>query len=403
MMLLSHSYWPERTPPQRRWQRLVATLRDQGWQVAVVAPSANERHTPRARIPHGTFTWKEQAGPAEETIHRIPFVPLRNSRHGRFASDAISAVLMVPRALRGHSPDVVVATVPALPIICSGWLVAKLRRAAFVVDMRDAWPELAREAQIKAGPAGMMMEAVVTTLQRRAELVVSVTVGFAHRLRERGISHVECISNGVDLDDIPVLDHRPREPGELRIVYLGNHGESQALENVIVAVRQLHAQGHDGIVLRLVGSGTQKERLQELAGGSAAVEFCEAVHGPDVWSHYQWADTALISLRPDWKSFAYTVPSKTFELMSLGKHITALLTGEAATILGEIDNTTVIDVAEDPAADLQSALRDLAEDPESTPVSRLGRTWVAEYADLAVLGRRYAHVLGRVISQHSRR
>ncbi len=402
-MLLSHSYWPERTPPQRRWQRLVAALRDQGWQVAVVAPSANARHTPRLRIPHGVFTWKAQAGPAAEAIHRIPFVPLRNSRHGRFASDAISALLMVPRALRGHSPDVVVATVPALPIICSGWLVAKMRRAAFVVDMRDAWPDLAREAQVRAGPAGMMMEAVVTGLQRRAELVVSVTAGFAHRLRERGVARVECISNGVDLEDIPALEHRSRTAGELRIVYLGNHGESQALEHVIIAVRELHAQGHRGITLRLVGGGTQKQRLQELAGGSPAVEFRDAVHGEDVWDHYRWADTALVSLRPDWDSFAYTVPSKTFELMGLGKHITALVTGEAAAILREIDNATILDPADGADNGLQDVLRALAEDPDSTPVSAAGRTWVAEHADLAVLGKRYAHVLTGVIARYARK
>ena len=390
LQLLIHSYWPESTPPQRRWQRLTESLRADGWEVDVITPAANERYTPAEQMPTGAFTMKPQEGPAGESIRRTRYLLLRNSRVGRFLSDAVSSVMMVPRAVTAPRPDVVLATVPALPVICAGWLAARLRRAPLVVDMRDAWPELAREAEVRAGPAGRLMEAVVTSIQRRAELVVTVTAGFAERLRDRDVDRVETISNGVTLEQIPELEHRSRRAGELRVAYLGNHGESQALETVIRAVRSIYDRGEVEVTLRLVGSGTQKEQLKELAQGCPAVEFHDAVHGEQVWDHYRWADTALVSLRTDWASFAWTVPSKTFELMGLGKHITATVTGEAAEILTHAENVAVVDST---AEALVETFTELARDSESTPVSSAGRRWVAEHADLPRLGERYSRLL----------
>jgi len=404
VQLLTHSYWPERTAPQRRWERLVSSLRQAGWEVDVVAPAANKHHTPPQSRALGRFSLRPGLGPAGETLHRIPYMLLRNSRAGRFASDLASAVLMVPRALATPKPDLIVATVPALPTICAGWVVSRCRRIPLVVDMRDAWPELAREAGVQAGPLGRLMEAAVISVQRRAEMVVTVTEGFAQRLRERDVTRVETISNGVALEQVPPLQHRARVPGELRIAYLGNHGESQALERIIAAVALIPRDAGLQVTLRLVGSGTQKDFLRQVAASSGAlasgaVEFCEPVHGEEVWDHYRWADTALVSLRTDWASFAWTVPSKTFELLGLGKHITAAVTGEAAWVLGHSANVSFLQGSTE---DIAATLRELAADPASTPVDPRGRDWVAEYADLPELGKRYAGLLSRLLEERRR-
>lgn len=395
-LLLTHSYWPEHTPPQRRWQRLVAGLRAEGWSVDVVTPAADARSTPVAERGSGAAGVRSVSGPAGEQVHRVLRPLLRDSRAGRFSADAVAAGLMVPRALLVERPDVVVATVPALPVICSGWLAARLRRVPLVVDMRDAWPELAREAGVRAGPAGRMMETVVAAVQRRAELVVTVTHGFARRLAARGVERVTTISNGVALDEVPQLEHRERAAGELRVAYLGNHGESQALDAVIDAAAALHAAGEVAVRLRMVGSGTQKPRLVARAADCPAIEFHDPVHGEELWQHHRWADTVLISLRTDWESFAWTVPSKTFELMGTGKHITAAVVGEAAEILAAAENVTLVDQGPDGLAE---ALVALARDPESTPISDSGRRWVREHADLPRLAEDYAGLLADVVDR----
>ncbi|MGU3437175.1 hypothetical protein ACNHUS_29710 [Actinomycetes bacterium M1A6_2h] len=38
---MASSYWPEHSPPQRRWLSLISYLRDRGWTVSVVCPVAH--------------------------------------------------------------------------------------------------------------------------------------------------------------------------------------------------------------------------------------------------------------------------------------------------------------------------------------------------------------------------
>ena len=38
VLLVTHSYRPDRTPPARRWAAVVAALRADGWEVDVVTP-----------------------------------------------------------------------------------------------------------------------------------------------------------------------------------------------------------------------------------------------------------------------------------------------------------------------------------------------------------------------------
>src|SRR5699024_12009040 len=66
---------------------------------------------------------------------------------------------------------------------------------------------------------------------------------------------------------------------------------------------------------------------------TCALPILPASFGDQILEHYRWADTCMVTLRSDWASFAHTVPSKTYELLSYGKHITGVVCGEAAAIL----------------------------------------------------------------------
>src|SRR5699024_11310779 len=106
---------------------------------------------------------------------------------------------------------------------------------------------------------------------------------------------------------------------DLHVVYLGNHGESQQLELVIEAAK-IARQQNPNISVRFVGEGTQKANLETLnALAGHPVAMLPASFGEATLQHYQWADTCMVTLRSDWASFARTVPSKTYELLSYGK------------------------------------------------------------------------------------
>ncbi len=389
IQLITHSYLPERTPPQRRWAAFVEAFRAEGWEVDVVAPPADPGHVPAVPAT-GTETTggtgpSGERGPRGERIHRtVRWAALRGTRDGRFLGHILHAVAAIPVGLRTPRPDVLVITVPALPTVVAGWTLSRLRRVPLIVEMRDAWPDLARESGVSTGLLSRLMEALVTGTQRSADLVVTVTEGFAERLRERGIARVEVVGNGVPLADLPELPPRERAAGHLNVLYLGNHGESQGLETVIRAAA-LVRDAPESVTVRLVGSGTRFDALAALnASLDTPVRMSGPVHGEALREQYEWADTCLVSLRPDWPSFEWTVPSKTYELLAVGRHVTAVVTGEAARILE--DSGAALLVGSDPAA-LAEAWRRLARDPGSTAVAGRGREWVARHADLPRLGR----------------
>ena len=403
LQLITHSYLPERTPPQRRWTAFVEAFRAEGWDVDIVAPPADPGHVPAAgrSAPPAAGGASEAWGPRGERIHRtLRWPALGGTRDGRFLGHIVHAVAAIPVGLRACRPDLIVITVPALPTVVAGWTLSRLRRVPLIVEMRDAWPDLARDSKVSTGLLSRLMESLVTGTQRAADLVVTVTEGFAERLGERGISRVDVVGNGVPLAEIPAVPGRGRTAGSLNVLYLGNHGESQGLETVIRAAALVRG-APEGIDVRLVGAGTRRAALAALNDSlGAPVQMLEPVHGAELRDQYAWADTCLVTLRPDWPSFEWTVPSKTYELLAVGRHVTGIVMGEAARILEDSGAATL--VAADPES-LAALWRRLAREPESTAVGDRGRDWVALHADLPQLGRRFVERARDTVLRHADR
>ncbi|MCU1574773.1 MAG: glycosyltransferase WbuB [Micrococcaceae bacterium] len=394
IMLVTHSYWPEHSPPQRRWTNFVAEFVGAGWAVDVVTPVAHfpEGRRSLARRQAGE-PFRAQRGEYGERILRVPY--LRHDGHSRlsrFIDQMFSAAMSVPVALLRHRPDVVLVTAPSLPTLGAGFVLAKLRGAPLVVEMRDAWPDLARDARLVEGSVKGVAERVVEFIQHRANLVVTVTEGFAATLRARGVQHVVTVSNGVDLDSLPHLQPPPLERSTFEALYLGNHGESQRLESLIRA----SALVGDSMHLRFVGHGTQRPKLMELARElQAPVTFYPSLQGEDVIERYAAADTCIVSLRDDWKSFETTVPSKTYEVLAIGRHVTAVVLGEAERIVRESGAGDV--VPSQPEA-IAALWRELAVDRGRLIGNGAGRQWVKEHADYGRLSVQYLDHLAALLN-----
>lgn len=397
IMLLIHSYWPETSPPQRRWTTLISEFRSIGWDVDVVTPVA---HFPVGRRVLPTSMagrpFRGQRGPVGERIKRVPYIPHGGNSHlARLMDQLLSAAMSVPAGLMWRKADVVIVTAPSLPILVAGFIVAKLRRVPLIVEMRDAWPDLARDARIVRGSVKSLVELVVEAIQLRADMVVAVTEGFANTLRARGVKNVITISNGLDLESVPLFEPPDEQRETFEALYLGNHGESQRLDVVVRA----SALVGPSMRLHMVGHGSQRCSLMELADQlNAPVTFHDPMHGKDVLDRYERADTCIVSLRDDWKSFEATVPSKTYEVMSIGRHVTAIVRGEASRIVREADCGDV--VAWDPEA-VAKLWRELAGDRSRLRAGTSGRDWVRENANYPVLAHKYMEHITSLVESRS--
>src|SRR5699024_10113551 len=143
-----------------------------------------------------------QDGEPHLRIRRTPDVGfLPDSRGGRLAKAVVHAVMSVPLSALSDA-DIVVATVPALPNLVAGRVIAWVKRVPFVVEMRDAWPDLIFESETGGKVFGTLVAEAITRIQRSSDQLIAVTRGFAATLEQRNMPPVEVIFNSRKTDNI---------------------------------------------------------------------------------------------------------------------------------------------------------------------------------------------------------
>ena len=405
ILLLTHYYAPENSAPQRRWSALVERFVAAGHQVAVVCPPPHYpsgRLAPEHRSDHGVGN--DRVDESGARVFRVSYLPHDGRIHTRTLDHLWTATATARRVYqllrsRTIAPDVIVATAPALPSLIAGRAIARRFKLPLVAEMRDAWPDLVSHTPGLAagrGPMGAFKRMVherVTELQKRASHIVTTTESFARVLAERGVRHISVIRNGTSSSRYAAVPDRVSDHPELRALYMGNIGRSQGLEVVLEAAAALRSEGVP-IQLRIVGHGAALARLRSLNGrlGSPA-QILGAVAGSAVLEHYAWADTCIVSLR-DWAPFAWTVPSKLYELLAAGRHMTAIVDGESADIVREARSGDVVQPGDTTA--LVDLWRALQQSPARLEVGPSGREWVASHADYDALAQRYLEILQAV-------
>lgn len=414
IMLLTHYYSPESGAPQQRWAALAEHFVGAGHDLTVVAPAPHYPHGSllpehREMAPGATHT-----GPHGETVHRVAFRAYAGGVGWRFADQLVAArdAVRTARASAGRSrPEVVVATVPSLPMLWAGRRVAGALGVPVVAEMRDAWPDLltvadewdttsagrGKRAALRVSRGGLSgVGRAATREQRRADAVVTTTDTFAQALRGRGMGRVHVVRNGAH--PVPgYAGHTPRDAadGTLNVLYAGTMGRAQGLATAVQAAALAGSRG-TRVRLRLVGDGAGRPQLVALAAAERVeVEFVEPVPRAAMGEHYAWCDTVLVCLRP-WPALELTVPSKLYEAMALGVHVTGSVAGEAAEIITGAHAGHVATPGD--AAALAELWEEVAADRSRLDPGTDGIAWVGEHAEDSRLARDYLEILDGVVT-----
>jgi glycosyltransferase involved in cell wall biosynthesis len=399
-----HYFVPEPAAPAARVHEFArAWVRDHGHDVTVITTFPNH---PVGRIPpayRGRWWATERLDGIR--VLRCWLYAVPNRGVGRRGLDHLSFMLTalafgLPRL---GKVDVVLASSPTLFSALSAWLIARVRRVPFVLEVRDLWPEaIVGLGLMRPGPVVQFLEALARFLYRQAALVVVVTEAFADRLAAQGVQRgkLAVIPNGADTRLFsPAADGSCARKalgldGRFIAAYIGSHGLSHGLGAVLDA-----AALQPEVTYLLVGDGADRERLlaERDRRGLSNVVMRPSVDKAQVPGLYAAADVCLVTLR-DVPIFDAFVPSKLFEMLAAGRPIIGAVRGEARDILARSGGALLIEPER--GDQLAQAVERLRSDPAlRAELASKGRAFAVAHYDRDTLAARYLELLGKVVGR----
>lgn len=225
----------------------------------------------------------------------------RWSRGGNMISNAWRCI-QVSRALSDR-PDVVIG--PSVPL-GTGWaasLIARSKKAAFVFEVRDVWPEALVDSGglSNSSPVYHAFRLIEKSLYHKSDRISSTLPFIHHHVFESGgdPGKVMWIPNGVDFERLPnglPYDGGTRRP--LVVMYVGGFGAEHDVFT-IVEVARLVQQAGDGLFhFVMVGNGIKQPECQRLAAlhRLTNIEFRAPVPKAEVPSVLSTGDILIASI-----------------------------------------------------------------------------------------------------------
>jgi glycosyltransferase involved in cell wall biosynthesis len=398
---LTHYFPPEVGAPQSRLFELASRLVAAGHGVTVVTGFPNY---PTGVVPDGYRGRRSMEERIDAVrILRTPVYATPNKGFVRrilnHLSFAASSLLATRRAGRA---DVIFVESPPLFIGLAALAYTRLKRAPFIFNVSDIWPQSAVElGALRSGVAIRLAEMLELHLYRRAARVSVVTPGMVERLVARGIPRLKLflLTNGVDASlfrpAAPDLDLAVRLGlmGHKVFLYAGTHGLAQGLDVILDAAKKTN---DPDVLYVLAGEGAEKQRLVEKAKaqGMTNVRFVPNQPRAIMPALLNLAYATIIPLRR-LDLFRSALPSKMFEAMATAKPIVASLWGEAAELVEASGGGIVVEPEDSDA--LCEAVERLAKDEGlARKLGESGRAYVMEHFERADIAARFSDLLRQV-------
>lgn len=396
IVLLTHYFPPEVGAPQSRLFELASRAVAAGHRVTVVTGFPNY---PTGVIPtgyRGRASMEEMLGGIRVLRTWVYATPNRGFlrrilNHMSFALSSLTALRKVGRT------DVIFVESPPLFTGLAALVFNRIKRAPFIFNVSDIWPQSAVELGALRNPLAVKLaEALELHLYRRAARVSVVTPGMLEKLAARGVPRDKLVllTNGVDSNVFHPAARNVELAANLGLderkifLYAGTHGMAQGLDTVLDAAE---ATQDSDVLYVLAGDGAEKEALMKRAEGWPNVRFLPNQPKAVMPDLLNLAYASIIPLRR-LELFKSALPSKMFESMAVAKPIVAALWGEAADLIENAGCGLVVP-PEDATALREAVARLAADEVLARELGTRGREYVSAHFDRQVIAARFIDLL----------
>lgn len=307
--------------------------------------------------------------------------------------------------------DVVFATSTPLTVGIPGVLLSWWKRAPFVFEIRDLWPEAPIQLGALRSP---LLIALARGLERFlyhvAKHIVTLSPGMYDALAQTGISKskLSMIPNCADLD---LFQPRGKDPqllakynlqGKFVLTYAGAMGIANGLTTLIKTAKLLQERGESDIHLLLVGDGKERPHLERLASECqlSNITFLPPVSKLELAKLLSLSDVCL-TVFASLPVLETNSPNKFFDSLALGRPVLINFGGWMRDVL-ERHNAGIAVPSNDPE-ELATKIIQLRSQPELlAEMGRNARGLAEREYDRDKLAQQLEEVLSSIVSRYGR-
>jgi len=343
------NYSPELTGIGKYTGEMVEWMARQGHDVRVITAPP---YYPEWKVgePYSAWRWRREEGAA--TVWRcplyVPKTPTTLKRLIHLGSFALSSFFPL-MAQRRWKPDRIIGVVPTLFCTPGMRLLAKLSGARTVLHIQDyevdAMLGLGMAGKGKGGRVARLASAFERSGLLNVDNVSTISRSMMNKAQEKGVpaerviffpnwSEVARFRDVTDADALTLRQQLTLPADKKIILYSGNIGEKQGLENVIEAADRLRDQPW---LFVIVGQGGGKARLEKMARerGLGNVIFHPLQSYDALPALLKLADCHLVIQKRG--AADAVLPSKLTNILAVGGN--AVITAERHTELGQLCDT----------------------------------------------------------------
>ena len=299
--------------------------------------------------------------------------------------------------------DLVWGTTPPLFQGVTAWVLARIKRAPFLFEVRDLWPAFAVAVGVLNNRLLInVSEWLERFLYRGANALVINSPGFRKHVESKGGRRVFLVPNGADV----TMFHPENRGNSFRkendlddqfvVLYAGAHGMSNDLDVLLETANLLRALENVNFVL--LGDGKEKPRLQQQAVlmDLNNVRFIDPLPKAKMTEAISAADVCVAILKPvDLYKTVY--PNKVFDYMAAGRPVILAIDG----VIREVVESACAGVAVQPGNPdaLAEAIRVLEADPiKRKMMGQNGRRHIEKYFERSKLAEKLITIMNGMIN-----
>lgn len=310
------------------------------------------------------------------------------------------------QALRGWRPEVILLTIPGLPVCLPAALLGWLYRCPIVLNLQDILPDAAIHVGLITNKKAIsLFRRLEKFAYRRATKISVIADGFSQNLRKKGVPAAKIVEipNWVDINFIKPL---PQEnnyfrqenqlEGKFVVLYAGNIALTQPLETLIDAAAYLRHLPEIAVVI--VGKAEALERLEQYRRKQGAGNVWLRPFQPREKLPLMLAAANVGIVMQRQNVISFNKPSKIQVLLASGRPIVASVpaNGTAARAIQNSGGGVVV-APEDPGA-LARAIEKLYLNPTQAKIlGKKGREYAEKHYAFNLALDRYEQLFREVI------